>query len=67
MASDGHQILTYEKGNRGVRFIFEKQAGDAGAPCFIQFSDHRIAPEQDDHFHLYCGDDRAKVPGALTN
>ena len=66
-ASDGHEILTYEKGNRGVRFIFEKQEGDAAAPRFIQFSDHRIAPEKVDHYHLYWGDDRAEVLAELTN
>ena len=66
-ASDGYEILTYEKGNRGVRFIFEKVAGDAAAPRFIQFSDHRIAPAAADHFHLYWGDDRAAVLKELTN
>lgn len=66
-ASDGYEILTYEKGNRGVRFIFEKVAGDAAAPRFIQFSDHRIAPAAADHYHLYWGDDRAAVLAELTN
>ncbi|TPE47006.1 metal-binding protein ZinT [Amaricoccus solimangrovi] len=65
--SDGSEILTYEKGNRGVRFIFEKVAGDAAAPRFIQFSDHRIAPAAADHYHLYWGDDRAAVLKELTN
>jgi Zn/Cd-binding protein ZinT len=36
-ASDGYGILTYKKGNRGVRFIFAKTGGDADAPGFIQF------------------------------
>lgn len=65
--SDGHEILTYAKGNRGVRFIFEKAEGDAAAPQFIQFSDHIIAPQKADHYHLYWGDDRAKVLEELTN
>lgn len=65
--SDGFEILTYEKGNRGVRFIFKKAEGDAEAPQFIQFSDHKIAPEAADHYHLYWGDDRAKVLKELTN
>ncbi|MCL4138571.1 UNVERIFIED_CONTAM: hypothetical protein GTU68_029022 [Idotea baltica] len=44
--TDGYEILTYTKGNRGVRFIFRKTGGDDGTPGFIQFSDHRIAPAE---------------------
>lgn len=66
-AADGHEILTYAKGNRGVRFIFRKIEGDAAAPGFIQFSDHRIAPEVSDHYHLYWGDDRAALLDEVTN
>lgn len=65
--ADGHEILTYEKGNRGVRFIFRKQSGDDAAPAFIQFSDHRIAPEKVDHYHLYFGDDRAALLKEVSN
>lgn len=57
-AYDGYEILTYEAGNRGVRYIFERQAGGAAMPEFIQFSDHAIAPHDAEHFHLYWGDDR---------
>ncbi len=66
-ADDGYEILTYEKGNRGVRFIFRKVEGDADAPGFIQFSDHKIAPEVSDHYHLYWGEDRAEILKELTN
>ncbi|EAV44252.1 hypothetical protein SIAM614_03800 [Roseibium aggregatum IAM 12614] len=66
-AADGFEILTYEKGNRGVRFIFKKTAGDDKAPAFIQFSDHRIAPSKSDHYHLYWGDDRQEILKELTN
>ena len=66
-ASDGYEILTYKKGNRGVRFIFKKADGDPGAPQFIQFSDHKIAPSAADHYHLYWGDDRARILQELTN
>ncbi|AGT10962.1 metal-binding protein ZinT [Paracoccus aminophilus] len=66
-AEDGHEILTYPKGNRGVRFIFKKIAGDAKAPAFIQFSDHIIAPEKAGHFHLYWGDDRQALLGELDH
>ncbi len=66
-AYDGKEILTYKKGNRGVRFIFKKTEGDASAPQFIQFSDHGIAPNEADHYHLYWGDDRAALLKEVTN
>jgi Predicted periplasmic or secreted protein len=66
-AGDGREVLTYEKGNRGVRFVFKKVSGDAAAPDFIQFSDHRIAPASSDHLHLYWGDDRTALLSELTN
>ncbi|WP_238371574.1 metal-binding protein ZinT [Heliomarina baculiformis] len=65
--SDGYEILTYKKGNRGVRFIFEKTTGDEAAPGYIQFSDHRVAPAKADHYHLYWGDDRAALLEEVTN
>ena len=65
--SDGYEILTYKKGNRGVRFIFRKTEGDAAAPKYIQFSDHKIAPEAADHYHLYWGNDRAALLEEVTN
>ncbi|WP_147391958.1 ZinT/AdcA family metal-binding protein [Paracoccus onubensis] len=43
-ASHGYEILTYETGNRGVRFIVEKVEGDDDAPQYIQFRDRRIPP-----------------------
>lgn len=66
-AADGRETLTYAKGNRGVRFIFVKISGDAYAPGFIQFSDHRIAAEKSDHYHLYWGNDRAALLAEVTN
>nr|WP_187972989.1 zinc metallochaperone AztD [Aquibium microcysteis] len=66
-AYDGREVLTYKKGNRGVRFIFRKVEGDPAAPQFIQFSDHRIAPATADHYHLYWGDDRAALLEEVTN
>ncbi|MGY4688284.1 metal-binding protein ZinT [Salibacterium sp. K-3] len=66
-AYDGYEILTYEAGNRGVRYIFEKE-GDAGeAPAYIQFSDHSIAPNDANHYHLYWGDDREALLEEVTN
>lgn len=64
---DGYEVLTYAAGNRGVRFIFRKVGGDAGAPQVIQFSDHKIAPEVADHYHLYWGEDRAALLREVTN
>lgn len=66
-ANDGHEVLTYKAGNRGVRYIFRKISGDEDAPQFIQFSDHRIAPEASDHYHLYWGNDRAALLQEVTN
>ena len=66
-AGDGHEILTYKSGSRGVRYIFTKTAGDEKAPLFIQFSDHRIAPATSDHYHLYWGSDRAALLKEVTN
>lgn len=66
-AYDGKEILTYKKGNRGVRFIFKKTEGDSTAPQFIQFSDHGIAPNKAGHYHLYWGNDRAALLNEVTN
>lgn len=65
--ADGFEILTYEKGNRGVRFIFRKAEGDYKAPGYIQFSDHAIAPVKAGHYHLYWGDDRAALLKEVTH
>lgn len=66
-AYDGKETLTYKKGNRGVRFIFKKTDGDKSAPDFIQFSDHKIAPEKTDHFPIFWGNDRAALLEEVTN
>lgn len=65
--SDGYEVLTYKKGNRGVRYIFKKSGGDDAAPQFIQFSDHTIAPAKAGHYHLFWGNDRSEVLRELTN
>ena len=51
----GYQIYDYESGNRGVRYFFEATGGDSGAPKYVQFSDHGIAPGKAEHFHIYAG------------
>ncbi len=53
----GYQIYNYPKGNRGVRFFFEAANPKSGAPKYIQFSDHNIAPTEVAHFHLYFGNE----------
>lgn len=51
----GYKILTYKKGNRGVRFLFEATDADAGQYKYVQFSDHNIAPVKTGHFHIFFG------------
>lgn len=51
----GYHILTYKKGNRGVRFLFESTDADAGEYKYVQFSDHNIAPTKTGHFHIFYG------------
>lgn len=58
---EGKKILQYEKGNRGVRFIFKKISGDKEAPTFIQFSDHNIAPKLAEHFHIFMGENNEQL------
>lgn len=65
--SDGYEILTYEKGNRGVRYIFKQVDPNSTAPKYVQFSDHIIKDQQSHHFHIYMGDDRTKLLEELEN
>ena len=51
----GYEILTYKKGNRGVRFLFETADKEAGDYKYVQFSDHGISPNKAAHFHIYYG------------
>ncbi|WP_163539878.1 metal-binding protein ZinT [Gracilibacillus sp. YIM 98692] len=64
---DGYEILTYEAGNRGVRYIFKLAEEAEGLPQYIQFSDHSIYPNEADHYHLYWGDDREALLDEVTN
>lgn len=59
--SKGYKILTYEKGNRGVRYCFEAKNPESGAFKYIQFSDHHIADTKAEHFHLYFGNESPEV------
>ncbi|GGE24787.1 zinc ABC transporter substrate-binding protein AdcA [Streptococcus himalayensis] len=51
----GKKILTYKKGNRGVRYMFEATDENAGQFKYVQFSDHNIAPVKTEHFHIFFG------------
>lgn len=53
----GFEILTYESGNKGVRYQFEAVGDTNGAPRFVQFSDHMIEPNKSEHFHIYFGNE----------
>lgn len=52
---NGHQILTYASGKKGVRYLFECRDANSKAPKYVQFSDHTIAPRQSAHFHIFMG------------
>ncbi len=53
----GYEILTYEAGNRGVRYLFDLVGDEAGVPKHDQFSDHGIYPTKAEHYHIYFGDE----------
>ncbi|MGD6845453.1 metal-binding protein ZinT [Bacillus infantis] len=54
----GYEILNYEAGNRGVRFLFDLAGEDTdGLPKHVQFSDHSIYPTKAHHYHIYFGDE----------
>lgn len=55
---DGYEILTYDAGNRGVRYIFKLAEKPKGVPQYNQFSDNSIYPNEAGHYHLYWGDVR---------
>ncbi|QPS71552.1 zinc ABC transporter substrate-binding protein AdcA [Lactococcus garvieae] len=64
----GYKILNYEKGNRGVRYLFETEDKDAGEFKYVQFSDHNISPEKTAHFHIFHGgESQEKVLEELEN
>ena len=56
----GYEILTYKKGNRGVRYLFEATDDNAGEFKYVQFSDHGISSQKAEHFHLYWGGESQK-------
>lgn len=64
----GYEILTYKKGNRGVRFLFETSDANAGQFKYVQFSDHNINPTKAHHFHIFFGgESQAQLLKELEN
>lgn len=53
----GYEILTYESGKRGVRYLFDLVGEAVGVPAHVQFSDHNIYPTKAGHYHIYFGDE----------
>lgn len=53
----GYKILTYEAGNRGVRYAFEATDPNSGAYRYVQFSDHTITDTPVEHYHIYFGNE----------
>lgn len=64
---DGYEVLEYERGNRGVRYVFTRVGGSEEMPQYIQFSDHSIAPQDSTHFHIYWGDDNEELLEEVDN
>ena len=54
---NGKEILNYQAGNRGVRYLFEVKEPENSAYRYIQFSDHSIEPTDSQHFHIYLGNE----------
>ncbi|MDQ0271713.1 metal-binding protein ZinT [Cytobacillus purgationiresistens] len=53
----GYETLSYESGNRGVRYLFNLVGEVNGVPKHVQFSDHGIYPTEAEHYHIYFGDE----------
>ena len=53
----GFEILTYESGKKGVRYLFDLVEEVEGLPKSVQFSDHIIAPQKSGHYHIYFGNE----------
>ncbi len=51
----GHKILHYVSGKKGVRYLFACSDQTSAAPKFVQFSDHIIGPRKSGHFHIFTG------------
>lgn len=57
----GYEILTYESGSRGVRFLFDLVGEADGLPKHVQFSDHSIYPTKAEHYHIYFSDEPHEI------
>jgi zinc transport system substrate-binding protein len=57
-AYKGFGVITKDDGSLRVRYQFEAIGNPPnGAPKYVQFSDHLIAPGKAEHFHLYAGNE----------
>jgi zinc transport system substrate-binding protein len=53
----GTGVITEDDGSLWVRYKFEAAGNPpVGAPKYIMFSDHLIAPAKTEHFHIYASD-----------
>lgn len=57
----GYEILTYESGKKGVRYLFDLVGETVDVPKHVQFSDHGIYPTKAEHYHIYLGDEEHDV------
>jgi zinc transport system substrate-binding protein len=54
----GTGVITEDDGSLWVRYKFEAAGNPPqGAPKYVMFSDHLIAPAKTEHFHLYASDE----------
>lgn len=53
----GYKIVNLKNGEKEVRYLFEATDENAGKYKYVQLSDHHIAPEKTEHFHIFIGRD----------
>jgi zinc transport system substrate-binding protein len=64
----GTGVTAEDDGNLWVRYKFEAAGNPPkGAPKYIMFSDHLIAPAKTEHFHIYASDTSFEALMADTN
>jgi zinc transport system substrate-binding protein len=67
-AYKGTGVITEDDGSLWVRYKFEALGNPPkGAPGYVMFSDHLIAPAKAEHFHLYASDESFDALMADTN
>ncbi|MDR2783086.1 MAG: zinc ABC transporter substrate-binding protein [Treponema sp.] len=67
-AYKGTAVITEDDGSLWVRYKFEAAGNPPkGAPKYVMFSDHLIAPAKAEYFHLYTSDESFDALMADTN